>query len=307
MKTYHTPPMFNVLARLAIVLIAYPSGLAQPAQSILERLEERKLNQLVGPVTTHYSVGARVRALKLQADIREMNALFNQKLGVQSDVTLAVLNRGDWIAVAGEPAGLPLITGQPSVVFLPAESGGFAFELIMSRKEAIPTTALNSYLKRTGKTYEMVADDFVDIIGFHELGHALSEAYGISYRHCRWLNEFVASYFAYAFVSEKRPEAKQVFELCGRPSKARPKNTTLEDFERLYVRVDDYGWYQGMFEIRVQELYSDMGLKFLADLKAKFPSKSESKESPEVVVDKMESIAPGFRAWARGFERTSVE
>jgi len=225
---------------------------------------------------------------------------------VQSDVTLAVLNRSDWIALAGEPFGLPFISDRPSVIFLPAESGGLAFTLIMARKEAIPIAVLNSFIKSTEKTYDTAADTFVDIIGFHELGHALSANYGISYRHCRWLNEFVASYFAYAFISERRPDAKQVFELCGRPSKVRPGNTTLADFERLYDRVDDYGWYQGMFEIRVQELYSHMGLRFLEDLKAKFPSKSESKEPPEMVVEKMESIAPGFQAWAKDFELSSV-
>jgi hypothetical protein len=46
---------------------------------------------------------------------------------------------------------------------------------------------------------------------------------------------------------------KGVVGLSGRPSKIRPRNTSLEDFERLYGEVDDYGWYQGMFEARIPE------------------------------------------------------
>ena len=183
---------------------------------------------------------------------------------------------------------------------------------MMARKEAIPAEVLQGYLGSNRRTFEAAADDFVDIIGFHELGHSLSGEYGIK-AGCHWLHEFVASYFAYTFLSERRPESKRVFDLLGRPSKAMPKNTTLADFERLYDRVDDYGWYQGMFEGRIQELYPKMGIQFLKELKRQFPadgvlpkdspaSKAVNKSmTPTEVLEKLEAIAPGFQAWAKGF------
>jgi hypothetical protein len=126
------------------------------------------------------------------------------------------------------------------------------------------------------------------------------------------LNEFVASYFAYAFVSERKPELKAVEDLCGRPTSVRPKNTTLTDFERLYLSVDDVGWYHGMFSLRIKEAYPKMGIQFLKELKLQFPAAAAQTAGaspngemkampPEEALDKVESISPGFQVWARGF------
>ncbi len=280
----------------------------------LQRVIELGLPSLTNPISAYYSDGARARAEQLQTDIRHMNVFFHESLGIQADVTLAMLNSNDWKRVYQDPYGLPGVAGKPPVIFMPAQSGGFAFHLAMARKEAIPAEVLQGYLEANHRTFEAVADDFVDIIGFHELGHVLCDAYGIRPgRH--WLNEFVASYFAYAFLSERKPESKRVFDLLGRPSQVRPKNTTLADFERLYDRVDDYGWYQGMFESRIRELYPKMGLQFLKELKRQFPRATGSAKDAAAVeavdkpiahaqaLEKLEVIAPGFQAWAKGFQQ----
>jgi hypothetical protein len=195
---------------------------------------------------------------------------------------------------------------------MPATSGGAAYQMMLARREAIPPEVLQAFVESNHTTFEAAADQFVDLIGFHELGHQLCRVYAIDWQ-VHWLDEFIATCFLYAYISERKPEMKPVFELLGRPSKTRPKNTSLEDFERLYVRVDDYGWYQGMFEVRVRELYPKMGLKFLEELRRRFPaSANTSKEprangeaansvSPASVLEQVEQIAPGFRAWAQGF------
>ena len=279
----------------------------------LPRVVKLSLSNLTNPIPVYYSDGARTRAERLQADIRDMNDFFQDRLGIQAGVALAVLDSNDWRRVNPVPFGLPSVMGTPPVVFMPSHSGGFAFQMMMARKEAIPAEDLESYLESGRGTFEAAADDFVDFIAFHELGHVLGEVYGID-PGCHWLDEFVASYFAYTFIAERRPETKRVIALLGRPSKARPKNTTLADFERLYNRVDDYGWYQGMFEIRVQELYLQAGLQFLKELQRQFPRAGESataesttraagkRLAPEDALERLEAMAPGFRAWARGFE-----
>lgn len=282
-------------------------------RNTLPRVVKLGLPSLTNPIPAYYSDGARTHAERLQADIREMNVFFLESLGVQAEVALAVLNSNDWKRVDPIPYGFPNVLGTPPVVFMPAHSGGAAFHMMMARKDAIPAELLQDYLETSHRTFEAAADDFVDFIAFHELGHVLCDVYGIDPA-CHWLNEFVASYFAYTFVAERRPETKRVIALLGRPSKARPRNTTLTDFERLYNRVDDYGWYQGMFEIRVQELYPQMGLQFLKELKRQFPSTGGSAKhastaqavgkriAPEDALEKVEAIASGFRVWAKGFQ-----
>ncbi len=140
-----------------------------------------------------------------------------------------------------------------------------------------------------------MADQFVDLIGFHELGHTLTYNYGVEPPNL-WLGEFLATYWAYAFIAERQPEWKRVFDLLGRPSAVLPQNTSLEDFEHLYVGVDDYGWYQGMFEARVREIYPELRLRFLNDLRREFP-----KMQPPQVVMRLEKLAPGSQRWAAGF------
>ena len=283
----------------------------------LQKVSRLGLSNLPQPIPTHYSLGARTRAEWLQTDLRQMNAFFQEHLGVQTDVALAVLNPADWKKTYNAPYGLPGILGKPRVIFMPAHSGGAAFRQMMARRDAIPAQELQSYLEDKHQAFEATADDFVDIIAFHELGHALSYAYGIRPR-CHWLSEFAASYFAYAFLSERKPELIRVFDLLGRPSGMRPPNATLAHFERVHDKTVDTGWYQGMFERHIRELYPRLGLEFLRELKRHFPAgpdakigasasasvqKKAKKRSipPEQALEKLEVIAPGFQSWGGAF------
>ncbi|MEZ4660985.1 MAG: hypothetical protein R2911_25830 [Caldilineaceae bacterium] len=276
----------------------------------LEKVIKLGLPKLEGRISTYYSEGAETRAQKLATDVTAMHAFYHERLGIQATVTLAVLNANDWIKVNSAPYGAPNVSmwSPPPVIFMPATSGGLAFKFMVGRKDAIPAELLSSYLEINQTTFETAADEFVDIIGFHELGHPLCGHYRIAPR-CHWLNEYIASYFAYAFIAELKPESKKVFELLGRPSKARPKNTTLADFERLYAGVDDYGWYHGMFEAHIQQLYPKMGLQFLTELQRRFPTTGPTQRlprpnpvPPEEVLEELEKFAPGFESWARSFQ-----
>jgi hypothetical protein len=298
--------------RISIVLsLALANGRAAEQTNYLEKVVRLDLPKLKSGIPTYYSDGARERAKKLQSAIADMKAFYQKRLGLLPEVSLAVLNSNDWAKVHWLPYGLPSIDGTPPVIFMPATSGGIAFHQMMARKAAIPPDVLRGFLEKNQTTFEAVADDFVDVIGFHELGHELCASYGMDAR-CNWLNEFAASYFAYAFIAERRPASRRVFDLLGRPSHARPKNTTLADFERLYVEVDDYGWYQGLFETRIRELYPRAGWQFLKALRNEFPPTDGAIKQPPVakadaippeeVLERVEKIAPGFQAWAKVFE-----
>lgn len=296
-----------------LVLAALLSYGIFPAQAeeanLVARLQELGLPTLNGKVSAYYSAGHREHAQKLQAAIEDMNAFYRGRLGIQADVTLALLDAKDWKRVTGDDYGLPHVTGSPRVIVMPASSDNPVFGLIDARKEAIPPEQLQTFLKDQHTTFPAVAVEFVDLIGFHELGHTLNDQFGIDPKNF-WLSEFLANYWSYAYISERQAEWKRVFDLLGRPSRVRPKNTSLEDFERLYNQVDDYGWYQGMFEARVREMCPKLGLKFLGDLKQEFPRTPgttwdeeplATRMTPVELLRHLEKVAPGFQKWAEGF------
>jgi len=289
---------------LSLLMVTVSLSLEAQAPDYVARLKELNLATINGKVPTYYVAGHREPAEELKRRIEDCNAFFEQTLGVQAAVTLAVLDGDGWSAALGRPYSLPFIDGMPPVIFMPATSGSPAFQLMMARKNNIPEDLLLAFLTERRITFETVADQFVNLIGFHELGHVLSGNFGIPPTN-RWLDEFLASYWSYAYISERQPEWKSVFDLLGRPSAARPKNTSLEDFERLYSKVDDYGWYQGTFETRIREIHPKLGLDFLIDVKKEFPRSTNTGTTPAMtprqVLQRLERIAPGFEAWSATF------
>lgn len=297
-----------------LALLSYGILTAQAEEAnLVARMKELALPTLNGTVPAYYSVGHREHAEKLQAAIEDMNVFYQRRIGVRTDVSLALLDAKDWKRVTGQEYWLPHVEGNPRVIVMPATSDSPVFGLIAARKEAIPPEQLQAFLKDHHTTFTVVAGEFVDLIGFHELGHTLNDQFGIDPTNL-WLSEFLANYWSYAYISERQPEWKSVFDLLGRPSKIQPKNTSLEDFERLYSDVDDYGWYQGMFEAHVRKICPSLGLKFLVDLKQKFPRTAgtpwneeplATRMKPAELLERLETIAPGFQKWAEGFSSAS--
>jgi len=297
--------------RWLIVLLLSQGFIAARTQepNLVARMRELGLATLSGKVPAYYSSGHREHAEKLQAAIEDMNVFYRGSLGVEADVSLALLDAKDWKNVTGDEYSLPHVAGKPRVILMPATSDNPVFALIEARKEAIPPEQLQAFLKEQNTTFATVAAEFVDLIGFHELGHTLNDQFGIDPKNL-WLSEFLANYWSYAYIMQRQPEWKRVFDLLGRPSKVRPRNTSFEDFERLYDQVDDYGWYQGMFEMRVREVCPRLGLKFLRDLKKQFPLNPgtpwsvkplSTRMKPVDLLGQLEKIAPGFQKWAKGF------
>jgi hypothetical protein len=233
-------------------------------------MKELGLQSIDGKVPAYYSPGQRAHAEVLKSRIEDMNRYFQGRLGVQADVVLALLDSTGWTDVTGEPYGIAMVIGKPRVIFMPATSDNPTFGLIRARQEAIPPETLKLFLQDNHIPFESAVSQFVDLVGFHELGHVLTLNFGID-PHDHFLSEFLAGYWSYAYISERQAEWKRVFDLFGRPSKIRPQHTSLEDFERLYMRVDDPGWYHGMFEAHIREIYPKLGLGLLSDVRKEFP------------------------------------
>ncbi len=100
-----------------------------------------------------------------------MNGFYQSRLEVQTNVAaLALLDSKSWTNVTEGRYGLPVCEGTPLVIFMPATRDNPAFGLMMARRQAIPPGLLQTFLKDNNTTFDAVADQFVDLIGFHELG-----------------------------------------------------------------------------------------------------------------------------------------
>jgi hypothetical protein len=147
---------------------------------------------------------------------------------------------------------------------------------------------------------DSLAQQFVRLIGFHELGHVYASEYGLN-RPNRWVYELQASYLAYAYLRERKPEMASLWQQTSSllASHIEPAHTTLADFEEMYVRVgiENYSWYQGVFQQRVHEVYNSRGLEFIREMK------NVQWSQPEEIyfLNVLEDLEPGFFRWAEQY------
>jgi len=261
----------------------------------LEALRTLPLERVGGTLPIRASRGFAARGTVVGAALGEQLAFYRERLDLRLELELYVLADADWRAVTELPYGLPFT--DRGVVVVPA-GGGVIAETFLAMESSVPQPTLERLAKR-GLTWAHAVDELVDLIGYHEAGHAFVTAHGIE-PPTRWLDELLASYFAYAFLHAKRPALAETWDMMatamldGPP----PAHRSLADFERLYVGVGvaNYAWYQQLFLRRLQTVHAAQELQFLAAVKRAFPRAGVASED---TVDRLERIAPGFRDWAR--------
>ncbi len=289
---------------LGFVLLTSSPAFAQGEMNALQKVQALKNPSLTNKITVHYSRGYEKRARELQSMLEEAMRFYERKLKSKVELSLAVLTPDQWKQVRPMPYGLPNVSSAPHVVFLPATEDGVVTADALSLKSSLSPATLKK-LKSSGYTFEQAAVKFVDLIGLHELGHTYAISLGLMPpRPNKWFNEFMGSYFAYAYLRDKRPKLADVFYVMAADlalEGPRPKHTSLEDFERLYVGVGpkNYGWYQGKFFQRVAPVYAAKGLSFIPEALKAFPS-SEGESLPiDVVLQRLEMLSPGFVEWSK--------
>ncbi|HET6632941.1 MAG TPA: alpha/beta hydrolase [Rhodanobacteraceae bacterium] len=256
---------------------------------------------LPGDIVVHYSTGYARRAAAVRPLISEMMRFYKAKLGIEDTMSVAVLDADDWKqALQGHlPYGLPFVTDTPHMAFLPATADGVITQgAIRFSRKASPATLAE--IRATGYGVEDGALKFTDLIGLHELGHVLSRSYGIDPRQ-RWLGEFVASYFAYAFLEQTHPRLARLFVAMASDvyrDAATPQHTSLADFEELYVGLgpDNYGWYQGRFLKEGAAIYAHRKLALLKEMK----SAALSPDTAEAL-QQLARIDTEFATWPQKF------
>ena len=226
-----------------MVLIAIPASAQET--TALYRVQSLNNPSALNRIRVYYSPGYEKRALELRAMIEDAMQFYERKLQIKEEINLAVLTPDQWRQVGLQvPYGVPNVSSSPRVIFLPATTNNATTEANLSLKNKVSRQALKM-IESSGFTYEEGASKSVDLLGLHELGHMYSTAHGINAAN-KWLDEFLATYFAYAYLRQRHPKLARLWEGVSHAyvDSIEPKHTALEDFERLYfgVGLDNYGW-----------------------------------------------------------------
>ncbi|HEY2445177.1 MAG TPA: hypothetical protein VGI20_05500 [Rhizomicrobium sp.] len=269
----------------------------------LDRVKSLQDPTLEGAVPTYYTPGYERHARSLQQFMSDELAFYRRELHVELPLSLAVLDKKQWAQTERQlPYPMPSVTGDPAVAMMPAN---WADAAGVFPKETDVDPAVVKSVDARGISWVQANAQAGDLIGGHELGHAIIDAYGIV-PGTRWLNEMLASYVLYCYVERERRDLLWLFDVVqagnGRPQ----RYVSLDDFESLYMTIltahgDNYSWYQGQFFDRIKQVYAQRGLEFLSEVRAAFPpgeAKFASLGNAETL-RRLDRIDPGFSAWAR--------
>lgn len=290
--------LVSLASKFVLVLILASSIYAQ--ETTLQKVQNLNNPFIANKIKVYYSPGYEKRALELRGMIEDAMKFYERKLKVREEVNLAVLSPEQWKQVGLQvPYGVP--NAGRHIVILPALTDNATTEAMLKLKAGTSAATLEK-IKASGFTFEEGAVKSVDLLGLHELGHLYTLAYGINPAN-KWLNEFLATYFAYSYLSQKHPKLARLWEAMSDAyvDAIQPKYTSLADFERLYfgVGLDNYGWYQAKLLLKGAQLHKENNLKFLSEVRKAFPQSEKEPIPLEVALERLEKISPGFITWSK--------
>jgi hypothetical protein len=318
---------FLFYSYLAFLILLTPVSNQAQQKTLLQRVREATdNNSSINKVTVYYSPQHEKKALELRLMLEEMMSYFNDKLKVKMNFTLAVLDEQQWNRVVGTmqrrdifvlemdkpsglepfrvPYGIPLSSTPPNIVFIPATPDNQPTINILKVKSTAPDFVLKE-IQTNKLTYEEAAQKMPNLIGFHEVGHNYVDEYGIHAVN-PWLREFLAHYFAYAFLSKKYPKTARLFLGLHEALIAgiNPKHTSLEDLNSMGTGVgaENYGWFQAQLLRMAARVYKKKGFSFITEMKKAFPMSDKEAISMETGLQRLEKIYPGFLEWSKNLK-----
>ena len=279
------------MLRKFLLLVFVLSTTAVYPQNELTIVRSLKVDSLKAGLTIYFSPGYKERAEYLGDILIEAKQFFKDSLGVEYNFHLAVLDEAQWNELKWPyPYGMPWNNAtRPYVIFMPADTSHGAV-----------VDDLSNFLERG------TANEFVDNIGFHEVGHTYVCEYIYGGRFSdpeipfRWFDEIMANYFCYAFLRSNYPGMADIlFDVATRSYNTEVFTyTTLQQFEEHYFEIPppNFHWYQTTFLKRVFDVYNEKSLSFIRDVREKISWDKE--RTTEDLLAELEAIAPGFFVWA---------
>ncbi len=194
---------------------------------------------------------------------------------------------------------MPFVSGEPYTAAMPANWEDVRWLPFPSKAQAEP--ALVAEADRLKLDWDHALRSGADLIITHEFGHTLVDRLKLNPRSF-WLGELLATYAGHAFIMEKRPELagpNRLFNLA--VANGPHPHTSLKYLDDNYHTLvtknpANYGWYQGRIFERAEAVYRQEGRGFFDKVRAAFASRNP--KTHEEVLDTLESISPGWKAWA---------
>jgi hypothetical protein len=261
---------------------------------------------LYGRIVTCYTPGYRSRAVALQRFLHGELSFVRLKLAVSVPLELAVLDERQWPLVEQTlPYAMPSVHGEPPIALVAANWA--AAKGFYPSADKIQDSEVHQEIARHGLTWDEANAQVGDSLSAHELGHAAIEAYGIN-PGSHWLDEFLASYIWYAYISDRHPEALWLFDVlqAGNELQRSQRFVTLDELDTHYedivesdMKTNNYGWYQGQFIERVRQVYPSRGMDFLKEIRTAFPLDKAPQLGTDETLRRIERIDPSFGEWAK--------
>ncbi|HVS12577.1 MAG TPA: hypothetical protein VMV46_01540 [Thermoanaerobaculia bacterium] len=261
--------------------------------SPLARVEALDLDPAkVGRVTVYFTPADREHADRLAVLAEETAAYFEGEFGTSFPLHLAVLNPEDWFD--------PWTDGDAQAY---GEPWGWVQDLLIGVPASLDEGVLifgpdnEADLRR------------VQFVMLHEFGHLANKQYlhpesQRSYSSVRWFEEFLATYFAYAFVRARYPSWAEASHrewvdfIEGYSPPVLSLDWTFMGDLPAQERGPTYAWYQILLNLRVATVYEDHGLDFLRQVKSRLVWDQAGEWTTQSVLSTLEEFAPGFEAWA---------
>ena len=247
----------------------------------------------VGRVMVHFADADRAHAEQLAELTEAAAAHFEKELGASFPLHLAVLGPGEWFD-PWSADGLGQY-GSP---------WGWVQDLLM----AVPAS-LDQGVLIVGPDDEANLGR-VRFVMLHEFGHLASKQYlhpesPRPYSSVKWFEEFLASYFAYAFIASTDPEWAEAsrgewsgFIVGYTPSVLSPLDWSfMRDLSPDEAGLT-FAWYQVLLNLRAADVYEEHGLDFLRQVRDQLAWDQAAEWTSESTLSALEELAPGFAAWA---------
>lgn len=196
-------------------------------------------------------------------------------LGFSPTITLRVLNRQDWAALAAIPTyGMPHCDARHIV--MSAEKADFWQGNIGRIREYLPEAIDQLRSVYADDSGEIDLTSYFRTLVVHELGHTYHEQYPFHFPRL-WLQELFANLCNHLYLANAKPALLETLVTFPRWASQVPASafeyTTWGQFEEFYppiMQPSNYGWYQSRLKSLAANLYDSQGNGVLARLWHKF-------------------------------------
>jgi|SRR5690606_8012926 len=236
-----------------------------------------------------HSAGARLRTSQLLGFLLPLQAAALPVLQPRGEVSLVVVDSGDWRSIFNYPYGLPFTRNLPDAAVVVAAAD--YPERLLRRFDDPLLRAAKAGVKAPGQVGELL-----DLMVGHEWGHAVANRSGLR-TGVKWLDEFMATYlFVQALLATGGGAGRDMLTAWSEVQVAAHDElkAALDDFEypRGRMGLARLLWFQGVFTQRALAVAPGRGWDLALQLRTALPAEHRGKVSSALV-----EIEPSFRTW----------